>query len=136
MSLRYLICENCKQVIARFDSTTIRYPIKAEDFESHLAERGVRAPWAPGVEPAMMKCPVCPKRAFHNPDPYDLWVSDTVDGLNSYRWMIPTAEEAAPGPDEFEEFCPICGRGRNEFKNGSGFANHIRFCAAKQEATE
>jgi rubrerythrin len=129
MHLKYLICENCRQVVARFSPAHIHYPVRGEDFQSHLADRGVRAPWSPGVEPAYMKCPVCPKRVFHSVDPEELTISDNIEGVVPYRWKLPIGAQP-PEPDD-EESCPTCGKVKSEFKTAAGFTNHIRYCMAK-----
>jgi hypothetical protein len=130
MKLKYLICENCRQVVARFSPAHIHYPVRGEDFQSHLADRGVRAPWSPGVESRHMKCPVCPKRVFNVPDPEELTISDNIEGVPPYRWKLPTG--AQPPEKDEEEICPGCGKGKSEFKNASGFANHVRYCLSKR----
>ena len=112
MAVKYLVCENCKQVVARFEPEKASIPIKSGIFESHLADRGVLPPWLPGVDPAWMKCPVCPKRVFNVPDPASLFVSDSPAGHPAYHLTI---EEPAV---EGGYICPGCGK---EYKTKDTF---------------
>jgi hypothetical protein len=155
MPLKYLICENCLQVVARFDPDTVRLPVISDPFESHLAHRSVLPPWLAGVESAYMKCPRCPKRVFNVANPVSLLVSDGIEGLSSYRWPVPApgAGIDRPGsprshdlgvedigvPVKIEELiapddpaCPVCGRLNSEFKSGAGFSHHVRACGKEK----
>jgi hypothetical protein len=122
--MKYLICENCHEVVASFD--TIEYPVVGEMFESKFApDREMRPPWMPGTESAWLKCPVCRKRVFHSSDPKRLRVSDSREGLDPHWFEI-----VQPGAnDEAEtEACPKCGRKITEFKTKTGFMGHVRYC--------
>lgn len=107
MAVKYLICENCLQVIAKFDPDDVSIPVDGGMFISHLADRGLRPPWLPGVESQWMKCPVCPKRAFNVPDPTALLVSDTADGLTPYKLNI---EDQEKPQEQGGYICPGCGK--------------------------
>lgn len=85
---KYLICENCRQVVARFDPNKVHIPVGGHMFESHYAERGVYPPWRPFLEAEFMICPICPKRVFNEPVPLHLTVSDTMDGLDPYYFEL------------------------------------------------
>jgi hypothetical protein len=138
-AIRYLICENCLQVVASFHGGDVSIPITGEMFQSKFPpEREVRPPWLPGVESAFMRCPVCPKRVFNTPNPTELRVSDFYEGYEPYQYEIvqPGAnggleEEAFPEVDMAEK-CDRCGRYEAEFKNRSGFVNHRKFCKGKK----
>jgi len=145
---KYLICENCQQVVARFNPKTITYPIRSTMFEAKFpAERQVPSPWAhKDVEAEWMTCPFCPKRVFNERDPSVLTVSDSIEGYRPYSLdiglaAVPAAQEPKTDPVRASispdldlgntDACPVCGKGKADFKNASGFANHMRYCAAK-----
>lgn len=145
---KYLLCENCHQVVARFDPATIRLPIRSTMFESKFhPDRQVPSPWAHrDVEAEWMKCPQCPKRVFNVPEPDSLYTADRADGIGPYRLKIKgsvfvddglseTDSTTAPLSNDQDngntELCPVCGKSREDFKNASGFANHVRYCTAK-----
>ena len=100
---KYLICENCKQVVARFDPDKVSIPVTGGMFQSHFHERGVHPPWQPGVEAQWMICPQCPKRVFNEPIPLHLTVSDTIDGLDPYFFdleVAPAEGDSTDGGDQ------------------------------------
>ena len=132
--IRYLICENCLQVVASFTDRDVSIPITGDMFKSKFPPtREVPSPWQPGCESAYMKCPVCPKRVFNTPEPISLKVSDCYEGHEPYQYEIvpPVASDEAE-PEfpvaDMSDKCPKCGKTEGEFKNRSGYVNHKKFC--------
>lgn len=85
---KFLICENCKQVVARFDMAKISIPVNADMFRPKHADKDQRPFWAPRLESKYMGCPICPKRVFNQPVPERLYVSDSKDGSDPH-WFMP-----------------------------------------------
>ena len=92
----YLCCENCFQTVAKLDlDTKLFYPIQSDMFKSKFPpERGVPKPWVDGVPSQFMKCPLCPKRVFNDPNPKRLLVSENYDGTNRYWLSVKGASNA------------------------------------------
>jgi hypothetical protein len=65
---RVLICEICREKIARFDDKEARLPIDLNVFESLYPERGVPDPFPAslGGNWEHAKCPICRRRPFLN----------------------------------------------------------------------
>ena len=132
MLIKYLICENCKQVVARFDLEAITLPLMSDQFESKFPpERCVRSPWYHPVKPIYMRCPMCPKRVFNDPEPENLWISDSMDGLMPYFWPIPKYKSMSESLEKVEA-CPKCGRLKSDFKAVNGFVHHVSACGRKR----
>lgn len=87
---KFLICENCKQVVARFHPDHVSMPISSNMFRAKHDRKGDRPFWAINMEARYMKCPICPKRVFNSPVPERLRTSDSMDGAAPY-WFVPTA---------------------------------------------
>lgn len=108
----YLICENCHQVVARFDPSKVEPILDGAMFESHLADRDVRPPWQPGVTAPYMTCPLCPMRVFNQAFPEELRVSDNAAGLHAYNYELtqPTQETEPELEVQGGFMCPGCGK--------------------------
>jgi hypothetical protein len=131
MALMYLICENCLQVVARFDPAAATIPVESGIFESHLADRGVPPPWQPGVDPAWMRCPVCPKRVFNVPNPMALYVSAGPDGVVPHYLDIDVAI-IADEPSAGGYVCPDCGR---EYTSQDNYERYHK-CKERSDVTD
>jgi len=113
--VKYLICENCRQVVASLDADKAELPITSGMFQSKHAERGERPPWMLGVSSKHLHCPMCPKRVFNEPEPRRLYVSDHIDGTDPHylelRPMTPSEREM---PEEILSVkpykCERCGQ--------------------------
>ena len=116
----YLICENCFQVIGQFDPATIRLPLTADQFISHLpAKRNVPGPFTPGSDWQHFKCPYCPRRPIFEHD--RLYASQHRNGKDPRYIQLPIESEPqveplvgqgaedAPLPDD-KYACPDCGQ--------------------------
>ena len=124
--MKYLICENCHEVVASFESEDIEYPVVGEMFQNKFApEREMRPPWIPGTEAAWLKCPVCRKRVFNTSDPKWLRVANSREGLDPYLIEI-----VKPGANDAyaTDVCQACGKKQTEFKTKGGFMGHVRYC--------
>jgi len=129
MAEKFLVCENCYQVVARFDPAAVKFPITSNMF--HVKHKGERPFWMPNVEAQFMRCPMCPKRVFNNPHPIRLYCSDRIDGMDRYHLDIKyKAVEQIPESKQLTA-CPICGRLKSEFKSPQGFGAHVKFCIDK-----
>lgn len=108
MAVMYLLCENCKQVVARFDSARVKIPLKSQLFESHLAHRGVYPPWRPDLDPRWWKCPVCPKRVFNTVTPTSLYASVDRSGFPAEHMDL---KQKVEEPEAIGGYiCPGCGK--------------------------
>jgi rubrerythrin len=132
--MKYLLCENCHEVIASFEMEDIAYPVTGEMFQSKFApEKDMLPPWIPGTESAWLKCPICRKRVFHNPNPKRLRVSDYRSGLDPHLIEIvqPELNQEVEKP-KLEGGCPKCGKPKTDFKNIGGYMGHVRYCKGKR----
>lgn len=89
---KFLKCENCKQVVARFDTEAVRIPIESNMFQPKHADRGQRPFWSVNLEARYMMCPICPKRVFNTAYPERLYCSDTIDGSKP-GWFVPAGSQ-------------------------------------------
>ena len=140
MTVKYVVCTHCRQVVARFKDGDLSSPLSGEMFESHLADRGVAPPWAPGLEARYFKCPQCPLRPWAEPEPLGILVSDTIDGQRPYFLPVEVVAPPLPPPPAShhpqepstedvpveEGFpCQFCGR---ILKTAQGKVSHERAC--------
>ena len=137
MAIKYLVCTNCRQVCARFDTETIDNPLTGLMFQSYMADRGVPPPWAPDLSPQWFWCVHCRRRPFAEVEPVELFVSDDLEGQTQHHYNIaaapppspepPSPQGPSPGPDSGEAgfLCELCGR---SFKSAQGLAGHKRAC--------
>lgn len=105
--IKYLLCENCYQVIAQFDPARLRQPVRSSMFLAKYADRGQRPFWSMDLPAADMRCPMCPKRIFNVPDPVDLYCSDTIDGLDAYRIELKGKVVEQMRPSNYGPICPM-----------------------------
>lgn len=147
--MKFLVCEICHQVVAKFDPERIRLPITSDQFSSPFPdERQVLSAWLDTVDAEWMMCPQCRFRVFQVPNPEMLRVSDSFYGERPY-WFKPvtkpvttvtetvTPPKPQPKPQpkpalKDHGVCPLCGRDKAEFKALSGFMAHVRFCKGKE----
>lgn len=82
--MKYLVCENCKQVAVAFEPDQVSHPVHGGMFISQYAGRGMRPPWVSGLASEWLMCGQCGKRVFHDPNPTQLTVSDNIEGTEPY----------------------------------------------------
>ena len=122
---KYLVCENCKQVIGSFETTQVKLPLTGAMFQSKFPpKRQVPGPFQASAEWMYLNCTQCNKRAIFVSD--RLFCSNHENGSQAEHIQIeasvtlcepsPTQEEAVPlavgqrQPDDDGYYCPDCGQ--------------------------
>lgn len=130
----YLLCENCKQVIARFEPGDIRLPLVGHMFDSVFPpERKMPGPFQPTCDWLFLRCPHCPIRPIFERN--RLWVSDSVTGLDPFYLNIPILVVAPLPPiddatvDSHAYACPDCGK---EYTNKKRYVMYHTNCKARE----
>ena len=131
--MTYLVCENCKQAIAKFVPADIRLPLTGDMFNSVFPpERGVPGPFMPGCDWLYLRCPYCPIRPIFEPD--RLMVSGSVAALSPYYMNIPIEVAETPvdvdinEPDTHAYACPDCGQA---YQNKKRYDMYHKTCKAR-----
>jgi len=122
--------------IATIDKDKLNLPLTPDMFASAHPERGLPAPWLPGVDWQTMFCPKCsahlpwgieykdteqtmkdggPKQILTDAGMIDVVAKKTVDHSENSNYQLFTCEK--------------CGR---EIKGRAGFASHQKACKGEQ----
>ena len=116
--------------IATIDETKLKLPLTPDMFTSSNPDRGIPAPWMPGVDWQTM---FCPNNSAHLP--WGIEYKDTEQAIQNGgprriltdKGMldVPVVGKVKENPNSQIFICKKCGR---EIKSRLAFANHYKAC--------